>query len=1292
MSKLAAKSPPPDQAQREQALDPANSVLVQAPAGSGKTDLLTRRFLRLLAEVEDPGQILAITFTKAAAAEMRHRILLELEKAATTQSPGAPNLPTSNGMEAAEKLNPANAHRASASRQDFIGVSNRRGVIVSRTTTVQMELWPSAPEEQISESEDSLPPDAPTVDALSMEALAFRALNHSRALGWNLLDQPSQLRISTIDAFCRDLALQQPMLSGLGDGLDIYEQPDELYRRAARRTLEEIDTAEPNLRAAIESMLLWRDNNWQEMEKLLVEMLRDRDRWMHDFVLGREQDWDTLRRRLEHPFVKASCTALSRLSRLLDRVPGARDEALALARFACSQGASALFQGLAEIAEFPSGQFNVHDLANTEAPEEACRAHGLLASLLLTGGNFRKTVNKRRGFPTDHPVEKAQFLYLISRLSAVPGLESALAQVRNLPPVRYSDDDWKIVRACFALLRNAAGQLRVVFAEAGAVDYVEVAQIAQGVLRGEDGQPSEAAISVADKIRHILVDEFQDTSRRQHELLRRLIAAWPEREGRSCFVVGDPMQSIYFFRDADAELFPRVKFFGLEIPGAEPLKFDPVGLTSNFRTTEPLVDKLNDVFSRIFAAEDGSGVKFSSAEPARNDDPGPQQYFDLHLNFDPQTSRRQSFLPCKSGVDTPSLTSQTEEIVALIRSHMDRIENARAHHKPYRIAVLGRARKALAPIAKALRLEQIPFRAIDLEKLATRPDVLDALALARALLNPLDRVSWLGVLRAPWCGLSLRDLHILTSADDPTLRSRAVPELLTERIALLSADGRLAAERLLNAVAAVPAVRFAQPTASLGTWLEQIWLRLGGAQCVDRTARANLDLLWKSLDGLPNGEQDLLGPALHAALDKLTAQPDPAASSDCGVHLMTIHKSKGLEFEVVIVPELQAGGGKGRRGLLSWLERGITAQDDAQDPDDSEEITEFLVAPLQSKGADRGSAKAWVDRTYRDREKQEMRRLLYVAATRARDELHLFARPACKQERDGSWALTEPSDSLLATAWPALEPDVRQRFDQWKATAAEPQTQSAVIESIAASDDSNLLVMPSPIKSPTLRRLPADYRAAHSEVNGTAELTPPIAGMNANQLYQRHEGGLLSRALGIAVHSLFEELARLRQTQEWDSARASLEHVQPRIAAQIRATGIDRQQSSRIAAQALEIALDASRDSVAQWILSPHADAANEVRWTGVVANNLRTVQVDRVFRAGSSPQTEGADVWWIIDYKTAHAGKPDPAALLPQLRAIFAPQIETYAEVLRKLQGNDAKISAGLYYPRMKLLDWWEI
>ena len=1213
MSSSNFRAVPSDQDQREQALNPENSILVQAPAGSGKTDLLTRRFLRLLVEVEDPAEIVAITFTKAAAAEMRHRILSKLEQAASQPEPDAD-------------------------------------------------------------------------DVFSMAALAQRALAHSQTLGWNLLDQPAQLRISTIDSFCRDIALQQPLLSGLGDGLDIFENPEELYRQAARRTIEQIDSADPNLRGAIESLLDWRDNNWRELETLLAGMLANRDRWIHDFVVGQQQDWDALRSRLERPFANAVCAALNRLAFLLDQIPDAREEVLALTRFACQNGADAQFMELAELAEFPAWNSASGEL-EPQALEDACRAHNLLACLLLTNdGNFRQAIDKRLGFPADRKVEKARLSALIGRLRNVEGLEVALAQIRKLPPTRYSDGEWQILRSCFTLLRHAAAQLQVVFSEAGAVDYVEVAQIAQRVLQDEEGRPSEAALSLGGKIRHILVDEFQDTSRRQHELLRRLIAAWPDRDGRSCFVVGDPMQSIYFFRDADAELFPRVKAAGLEIYESEPLYFDPVRLKDNFRTAASLVDKLNDFLGAVFEGNDGSGVTFSKAEPARPDDSAHAAQLKFHLRFSMQSAEDAAE---KTAGDTRG-NPQIGEIVELIRGHLGSMEQARADGETYRIAVLGRTRTVLAPIAQALREASIPFRAVDLEQLSTRPEVLDALALARALLNPFDRVAWLGVLRAPWCGLSLNDLHTLTSADDPTLLARPVPELLAERISLLSAEGRLAANRMIDVLATAPAVHFTRPTASLGTWLRNIWKFLGGEQCVDATGRANLDLLWLSLDKLPNGEQDLLGPALEAALSKLTAQPDPAADSECGVQLMTIHKSKGLEFEVVIVPELQAGSRKATFRLLSWLERGLPSD---QRPDDSNEVTEFLVAPLQSKGAERSSAKIWVDRVYAERESQEMRRLLYVAATRARDELHLFARPKCKQEQDGSWTLPEPAGNLLATAWPGLRQEIDQRFEQWKRELAQNKQESTV-ESIAASSESNLLIMPPTVKPTLLRRLPPDFRTSSQSARTTA-LESAMVGMNNEDLYQRHEGGLLTRTLGIAVHSLLEQTARLRETLDWEETRSALSKSQAKVSAQVRSAGLDPRQAEQIGKHAVEIALTATHDSLGQWILSPHDEAASEVRWAGVVNDEVRTVQVDRVFRAGTVPLNTEGNCWWIVDYKTAHtddSNNADPASVLSRLRSLFAPQLQAYAEVLRKLHGDGAQIIAGLYYPRMLLFDWWEI
>jgi ATP-dependent helicase/nuclease subunit A len=1219
MSSLTRPAPP-DQRQREQALDASRSILVQAPAGSGKTDLLTRRFLRLLSEVDEPGRIVAITFTKAAAAEMRNRILSELEKAAAAD------------------------------------------------------------------------PRTLVDDEFSMEFLAERALQHSRALGWDLLKMPAQLRISTIDSFCYELALQQPLLSGLGGGLDITERPAELYRHAARRTLDQIGegdlspgSASPG--SAVEALLSWRDNGLQEMEDLLVKMLAERDRWMQEFWLRdfaemREVDWDALRASLERPFARAVAEAVNELDQLIDE--DVRDEAMDLARFSCGQRNKWQQCKLFQFAGLPCQPFR-----NPDALEEARQGYLCMAQMLLTKdgklcspGSFNVT----RGFPLDSPDEKGRIKDLVNRLDAVSDFELKLNAVNQLPPARYPEEDWQIIRACFTLLRRAAAELKVEFAEAGVVDFTEVSQVAQRVLKGEDELPSDAAINIADGIHHLLVDEFQDTSRRQHKLIGSLVAAWPGPEGRTVFVVGDPMQSIYFFRDADAELFPRVRHVGLELPTGEALKLDFVPLSSNFRTAPNLVEKLNQAFRQIFADRDGSGIELSEAQPARDAASDREPDFRLHLDFIPQTWKANSSRPdaLRRKQETAQKRemlhqAQTDEIVALIRSHTDRIETARVRGEKYRIAVLGRTKKALAPVAQALREAAIPFRAVDLESLNDRPEVLDALALARALFNREDRVAWLGVLRAPWCGLSLADLHRLASADDADLLQRPVPELLASRLLLLSKEGREAAHRVLETIEAAADLRAAQPAASLGTWLEQVWLRLGGADCVDATGRANVDRLWECLDQLQFGEPDLLGRGLAGALEQLKAEPDPAAASDYGVQLMTIHKSKGLEFEVVIVPDLQAACGRNDFKLLSWLERGLEHADDGGD------ITEFLVAPLPSKGTESGKAKRWVDRVYRQRESQEMRRILYVASTRAREELHLFARPEYR-ERDGSFTLPDPKGTLLATAWPALEGEVRQRFENWK-----DKPQEAQITSIAASHANNLLVMPQAGKPAVVRRLPPDYRPPDTFpvlLRGDSD----VAALAGSQLYRRHEGGVLSRSLGSAVHALLEELARLRAISDWPSARLALERMRPRITSQLRGVGVDQKQAAKIAGQALDIAINATHDLNAQWILSPHAGAASEVRWAGIIAQSLREVRVDRIFRAAGAPGAEGDDCWWIIDYKTAHEDHSEQATALAKFRPLFASQLELYAKVLRNLHGQGAAVRAGLYYPRMQAFDWWEL
>jgi ATP-dependent helicase/nuclease subunit A len=223
-----------------------------------------------------------------------------------------------------------------------------------------------------------------------------------------------------------------------------------------------------------------------------------------------------------------------------------------------------------------------------------------------------------------------------------------------------------------------------------------------------------------------------------------------------------------------------------------------------------------------------------------------------------------------------------------------------------------------------------------------------------------------------------------------------------------------------------------------------------------------------------------------------------------------------------------------------------------------------------------------------------------------------------------------------------------------------------------------------------LRRLRPDFEAA-TNIDMSISASESVIGLG-DAAYRRHEGGLLSRSLGNGVHTLFEELARLRLSLDWDSSMKVLEDMRPRITATVRAAGISRALAEDVSSQAFNIARSATRDPFGQWILSPHNDAVSESGWAGIVSGSLRLVRVDRLFRAGLEPLQPGSDALWIIDYKTAHAASHDAQSALSAFRATYGPQLQEYAGVLRNLHGLQVQLRAGLYYPRMSLFDWWEI
>ncbi|HEX3985018.1 MAG TPA: UvrD-helicase domain-containing protein [Acidobacteriaceae bacterium] len=1171
---------PADQAAREHALDIRRSVLVQAPAGSGKTELLTRRFLRLLAVVDEPEEILAITFTRAATAEMRNRILSDLEAVAARGPVGPVEI---------ERLGPA------------------------------QEAW-----------------------------------THAERRGWDLLRQPQRLLIETIDSLCLRIAYDRPLLAGLGGRLQPVDDATLLYHEAARRTLDRLGTTDPALDAGLAHLLDLRDNRLQDSENLLAGMLERRDQWLHAFPLTRrmtEDDWGQLRSHLEEPFQREIRRVVGEVHRILAAQPASADQLLELATYAASQGNEKVAL-LAGVSAF---------LPDTPPDHWRC-----LCDFLLNGKHEWLTrVDKRHGFPSgtrEQKDRKQAMERLLAWLQHRPDLLAALRALRKLPPDRYSQEQWTTLRHLFTVLRQAIAELRVVFAERNAVDFTEVSLAAIEVLE----HVPDRLLAIGGNLRHLLVDEFQDTSRIQHHLVKLLLSAWDsDPDGhRSAFLVGDPMQSIYMFRQAEVELFAHVRDHGI---GAEPNCFrcERVQLSVNFRSHAGLTDPLNAMFTRICAGEPLPGSAAVGFAPATARDAAPCEPA-LHVH--PQILGTPDRHPAP---DETRAAQQHEahEVLRILEQALPAIEAARSEGREYRVAVLVRARPHLAQLVPLLRRRGIPFRAVEIERLSERQELLDLLSLTRALLHPMDRIAWLAVLRAPWCGLSLDDLHRLTGADSPAFKRRSIPELIDLHQNLLSPDGHRRLTRTADILRRALQLRWRQADVpSFASWIERTWRTLGGPACVDAASYENVQAFFTLLDALPpDGLAPFTG-EFAAELDRLFARPDPSVSDTCGIQLMTIHKAKGLGFDVVIVPGLERTASGDDNSLVCSLER--------IDPWRPGE-TEFLVAPIGLHGEDTEPLYRWVRRQRQIRFNEERKRLFYVACTRARRELHLLGAAVY-----GASGLQPPGkDSLLATAWPALQ-------EEFEAATRAPQPASAparvlafptpgVIGELAAGADSGSATGP--------RRLLLDIEPLPVTTNVAVAVTSP-AGSSETPQFARPEGSRQARLIGSTVHTMLQRLGP-------GLANRAPADLRARAAGLLRAAALTGDGLPSATAAVTKMLRACADDPVCRWILAAHPDAQSEVSWSVYLdeesGTRLRTLRADRVFRAGPSPLAEGEDVFWIIDYKTSPG--PSGALFLAQERSRYAPQLEAYARILRAMHGQEIVLRSGLYYPALSVLDYWD-
>ncbi len=1062
--------------------------------------------------------------------------------------------------------------------------------------------------------------DSPSGIDQATRPLAEAALANDRRHGWGLLEHPDRLNITTIDALCTRLANSLPVLSGAG-GLKPVEKAEDLYAEAARRTLFHLGGDDPQLDEALRSILLHRDGNLADCERLIAEMLGWRDQWGNLIPLAAgeltEDYLETVTRpRLNKALELAVCTALTRLQRIMPEPLLSR-----LSEFAAEMAHAEGYRGaISPIAvcqgRSQSPQDSAHDLEHWVA----------LAHLLIKPSkprDWRKGINARTLQFQILKHHQTELRSIIDEVSEVPGLLDALCALSNLPPLQYPEDQWLIAKALFRILSRALVELQLVFQARGECDFTYFSLAARQAL----SDPAALDDLSAFDLRHLLVDEMQDTSTSQYDLIRRLTQSF-DGHSQTVFLVGDPKQSIYLFRQARVARF--IETLHSARLGDVPLT--PLYLAANFRSQANLVEAFNQTFSAVLSAspEDPESVRYRAAHATRAAAGGPA------------IAWHGSVIPGDADDTAAEHRLHTQRNAEEIRKLVDGwLARPQREGKPWRIAILGRNRSHLHAVSQAF--DPAMYQAVDVVPLGERQEVLDLLSLTRALLHPADRTAWLALLRTPWCGLTLTDLHRLTGQDDASLSERSIMELMRERGALLSDDGIARLQPFWLVMDAALAQRGRIP---LAQWVERTWRAFAAERFLDASERANAGRFFDLLQQLESQPDPVSIARLERRLQDLYATP---ANPGAPVQMMTIHGAKGLEWDFVAVPQLESRSGQNRNRLLSWVEI------EFGDPED-ESVAHGMIAPVQPKGKESHALNRWLRSIESAREAAERKRLFYVACTRAREELHLFAAP----ERKKTGEISSHPDSLLHAAWAAAAPHFAEVREE-----AEPEMLLQVAASLASV----------PSAARTIARIP--LAASPASVPAREDIPAPWT-------FTRPEGSYEARAFGNAMHAMLEVVTqRIAAGASPEALSAELPTWSPRIGNLLRASGLAPEDIARATANILRSLTRTLADADGRWLLASHPQAASEVSF----ATPAGTIRLDRTFLAGPEPGSLGQTHLWIIDFKTGTHGAEGLDQFLAREREKYAPQLEAYGKHLAHA-GRPLRLA--LFYPTLPKLLWW--
>ena len=851
----------PDRAARERSVDPRYNVALEASAGTGKTRVLVDRYVNLLRAGVDPANILAITFTRKAAAEMRERILATLRNAA------------------------------------------ERGEI---------------------------------------PAIRWRELR----------DRTGDINISTIDAFCLSLLREFPLEADLDPGFSMADDME-----VPRLIEESLDRALRICRAVA------RDD---EAVALVFAQLSERR--------ARAGLAALLNRRIVAPAV---------LDRFLTRGPSN----LTVTSVA-ADGASAL------AAVFRSMPGGLERFLETGPPEPA---FVLLAQRLV---ELDRKVDA--GVTVDAVVVYAAFAasreYFLTqegkpRTSRLTVPKSRFAsnrmwEVHRDLVVGHAGDllrAWQGFRRDLNILVSRGVRRMFAIAESeyrrtldahAVLDFHDVLLKALELLRQME-EFAQSRYRLEARYHHVLVDEFQDTSRAQWELVELLIASWGEGAGLthsgplqpSVFIVGDRKQSIYAFRDADVSVLREAgRHLELLRPDGDVRRT----ISRSFRSVPSLLSFVNDVCGTLdtapsradaFRYEEGDRFPLEAVVPAED-----------ALGIVPG--------------DTPEACAErvADEVAGLIGREAivrDRETGLRRPARPGDIAILFRTRETHREFEQALERRGVPAYVYKGLGFFDADEIKDVLALLRYLADPASDLRAAAILRSGFGRVSDEGLRRLAPGLAGVLQERTAAAAVLDDEDRVALDvSRRSLQRWCGLVDRIPPAELLDQILAESAYA----VRLRGARLA--YARENLKKIRAIIRRIQNRGYATMG-RIADHLDRLAVGDEPNAVIDAldAVSLMTVHAAKGLEFPVVFVVNAARGTGNRRDAIR-------IAGNPAGD------AISVAVGDYRSDADEDDAA----------REREETKRLLYVALTRARDRLYLST--ALKDGR------VQPGRGSLADVWP----------------------------------------------------------------------------------------------------------------------------------------------------------------------------------------------------------------------------------------------------------------------------------